>query len=616
MGPRNAVLEKFDKNDVLTELDELVRFCRKEKLEENIITDINVKTLAYVKKCAKQKPSRNLKLTKKYLKDNNLLAVPFDKGIGICIMKRETYNNKLKEITDLPQFQKFVPDRSNAKHPILKEEERVINILKDLNSNGKINEQLYDKLKPIGSQPPRLYGLAKVHKENTPVRPVLSMPGSAYYKTANQVAKWLSVVHECNINSSTESVTNQLPTIELNSDEELISFDVKSLYTNVPLDEAIDDCTNLLYSGKYEKPPVDRETFKALVELCSCNVILLSNDTYYRQIDGLAMGSPPAPLLANGWLSKFDNTIKDEAKLYTRYMDDVLREINKNAAQRKLDEINNLHPSLKFTIEREQNSALPFLDMTIIRIENRLSSKWYTKPTDTGLTMNYHALAPSKYKRSVVSGLVHRIYRACSTWSNFHTSLERGKAVLERNQYPRSFYDPIIRKTLSKIIDNVTKVDSEEEEKEPEKKLVFVQYRGRVSEKFEQSLRKLNTPCKIIFTIRKLKSSLPSLKSKVDKCFKSGVVYKVSCPRCDSCYVGQTRRHLITRIKEHKSSGPVRMHFKSCKSVVSMDDVSILSANSKSEIHLLTLEALFISDIKPNLNTKDEYKSRTLVIKF
>ena len=46
------------------------------------------------------------------------------------------------------------------------------------------------------------------------------------------------------------------------------------------------------------------------------------------------------------------------------------------------------------------------------------------------------------------------------------------------------------------------------------------------------------------------------------------------------------------------------------------DDVTILGSNCKGEKYLLTLEALFQNDIKPSLNTKDEYKSRTLTIKF
>ena len=68
-------------------------------------------------------------MTKKYLKDNGLLAIPFDKGIGICIMKKETYESKLDDIINLPQFQQVSKTRKNAKHPVLKEEERVVTTL-------------------------------------------------------------------------------------------------------------------------------------------------------------------------------------------------------------------------------------------------------------------------------------------------------------------------------------------------------------------------------------------------------------------------------------------------------------------------------------------------------
>ena len=264
------------------------------------------------------------------------------------------------------------------------------------------------KLLPSGSQPPRLYGLAKVHKRDIPLRPVLSMPGSPYHTIATQIADWLSVVDECKINSSTEKISNKLQDIKINEDEQIISFDIVALYTNVPVLEAIDDCTNLLYSGKYRPPPVDRDTFKELLSLCCSNVLSLTNEGYFRQIDGLAMGSPPAPHLANAWLSKFDATIRDDAKLFSRYMDDILREVKKSRTEDKLNEINSLHPSLKFTIEEENQNSIAFLDMRIIRErDGSLHSTWFTKKTDTGLMMNYHSLAPIKYKKSVVSGLVH-----------------------------------------------------------------------------------------------------------------------------------------------------------------------------------------------------------------
>ena len=160
---------------------------------------------------------------------------------------------------------------------------------------------------------------------------------------------------------------------------------------------------------------------------------------------------------------------------------------------------------------------------------------------------------------------------------------------------------------------NADVIEQDAEEQEVEKKLLFVQYRGRLSDHYERELRKLNAPCKVVFTMRKLKTCLPSLKSHFEKCFKSGVVYQIKCSRCDSCYVGQTTRHLITRLKEHQRSGPVRNHLNECRASLEIDNVNILCSSS-FEQRLMTLEALMIREIKPKLNTKDEYKSRALVI--
>ena len=158
-------------------------------------------------------------------------------------MKKDAYFDKMNKLISLPQFQKYEKPRKNAINPILKEEERIHNILKSLLNDNKISKELFEDLKPRGSQPARLYGLAKVHKNNVPMRPVLSMPGSAYHKVAEYVAKCLSVVPECNINASTKHICDSLKTISLEVDEEVVSFDVVSLYTNVPVMEAINVCT-------------------------------------------------------------------------------------------------------------------------------------------------------------------------------------------------------------------------------------------------------------------------------------------------------------------------------------------------------------------------------------
>ena len=460
---------------------------------------------------------------------------------------------------------------------------------------------MYEKLRPTGSQPARLYGLAKIHKPLIPMRPVVSMPGSSYHKIAKKVSKWLSVVEECSINTSTKEIVDSLPNITLPEGHELVSFDVCSLYTNVPVKEAIETCTDLLFSGKYPKPPVSKETFKELLEVCTSDVLILTSDGYYRQTDGLAMGSPPAPLLANGWLNRYEKELKKEAVIYHRYMDDILRDIETDKIDEQLENVNKLKvPNLKFTIEREKNREIPFLDTLIIRKDKQLSSKWYNKPTDTGLVMNYHSLAPTIYKKSVVTGMIHRIFRACSTWKHFHEGLMRAKKILIKNQYPAEFYEPLIKKAIDKLRNPKDKEENVDDKKEEavEKVKVYLEYRGIVSDNFKMSLNKCKAPVNVVFTLRKVKHVMPSLKAEIEKPYKSGVVYKITCPCCQACYVGQTNRHILQRLKEHqRSSSPVGNHLASCNVDVTIDDVTILVKTSKSEDYLMTLEALWIKEI-------------------
>ena len=156
------------------------------------------------------------------------------------------------------------------------------------------------------------------------------MPGSPYHKIAQKVTERLSVVLETKINSSTQKTVDSWKRTTLESDEVLISFDVTSLYACVSAKEAIQEDTDRLHSGDVQAPFVDKETFITLAAIFCTNVILSTRDCTYPQIDGLAMGSPPAPPLSNIWLSKYEPAIKDDAKVFERYVDDILRTIKES----------------------------------------------------------------------------------------------------------------------------------------------------------------------------------------------------------------------------------------------------------------------------------------------
>ena len=104
-------------------------------------------------------------MTRRFLKEHDLLTVPFDKGIGICVMKASTYKEKLEVILQLEQFVKVTNTRKNAKDLCFKEEERINEALKNLVETGVLNENLSKEMKSKGGQLPKLYGLAKVHKK-------------------------------------------------------------------------------------------------------------------------------------------------------------------------------------------------------------------------------------------------------------------------------------------------------------------------------------------------------------------------------------------------------------------------------------------------------------------
>ena len=101
------------------------------------------------------------------------------------------------------------------------------------------------------------------------------------------------------------------------------------------------------------------------------------------------------------------------------------------------------------------------------------------KPMNSGLKLNNHALAPSRHKRSGVRGIVHRMNDACSTCEYFDKSLSEARQILEENQYPEWFVEPIINKTLEKIFLKRKKLDRLAlDEKVTGKELFFIQCRG------------------------------------------------------------------------------------------------------------------------------------------
>ena len=114
---------------------------------------------------------------------------------------------------------------------------------------------------------------------------------------------------------------------------------------------------------------------------------------------------------------------------------------------------------------------------------------------------------------------------------------------------------------------------------------------------------------------RKLKTALPSLKPATPKELSSRVIYQFTCSSWNACYVGQTSRHLKTRVNEHlKEKAPVGQHLRTCGSLQSYD-LKIIDKHFNVST-LVTLESLYIAMLRPEINGKEEYTSRPLTVKL
>ena len=136
-----------------------------------------------------------------------------------------------------------------------------------------------------------------------------------------------------------------------------------------------------------------------------------------------------------------------------------------------------------------------------------------------------------------------------------------------------------------------------------------------MTDKFVKALHEVNAP--VVPVICKINPFVSSLKPKIPEEIVSRVVYQNKCPSCQACYVGQTSRHILTRYKEHtRPSAPVRKHFDNCAVSLSFDNMDVLKSSARGEAHLLTMEALYIEEMKPIINTRDEYRSRALTTRL
>ena len=333
------------------------------------------------------------------------------------------------------------------------------------------------------------------------------------------------------------------------------SYDVKSLFTSIPVDEVIKICAEDLYEDtSITPPPFAKSVFIKLMEFATCSVEFSFNDVMYRQINGLGMGSILSSILSNifvGYLEKliFSSNSSVKPSVYFRYVDDCFGAFfNASDCERFLDQLNNLHPSLEFTLEMEEHGKLPFLDVLITKKNDAVLTSVYRKKTFNELYQRWESFSPERNKINLIHMLVHRAVKICSK-QLLDDELNNIRSILLDNGYPKYVIESGIKNKLLKF--------SSASEYGPKKCPVYLKlpYLGEAGLKITNSVRKTiksvfnSVTLRVIFSTRTILPS--SQKDVLSTLHKSNVIYLYKCKRCEAAYVGRTCQRLGERISQH-----------------------------------------------------------------
>ena len=214
----------------------------------------------------------------------------------------------------------------------------------------------------------------------------------------------------------------------------MASFEVTSLFTNLPLDECIELCVNQLFANRdvieHNGCKFDRLNFRKLLSFTVKDNHFVFDGSSYDQIDGVAMGSPLGPSLANLFMCTLARKYLDDCSsqfkpiIYRCYVDDTFCLFkNEQHANLFLNHINNYNDSIKFTVEKEGNNPLPFLGILIHNDGNNFSTNLYRKSTFSRLYTDFSTRSPIKYKDNLINILVFRAFNTCPSYINIHNEL-------------------------------------------------------------------------------------------------------------------------------------------------------------------------------------------------
>ena len=205
------------------------------------------------------------------------------------------------------------------------------------------------------------------------MHPIVSVCGMPTY----QLAKFLTKILQRYMGiipsfvKDGKNFSDHLRSVNINEEDELVSFDVSALFTSIPVPTVL-YVINCLFCEHIEDPEakhkygcsfrqntigLEKDEVMQLLKLVLENCVFTFQDKFFKQLHGATMGSPCSPVVANIYMEYFESLalgpkLPIPVKDWKRYVDDVFSIIPKGNQDKMLQYLNSIDPHIKFTIEQ------------------------------------------------------------------------------------------------------------------------------------------------------------------------------------------------------------------------------------------------------------------------
>lgn len=554
--------DDFPLLDVITDCEDVIKSIQDPKVKDIVRAKISTVVSKFTTN-KQRKTTQNTILEKIYnntkhfrKKHENVVILNADKGKSTVLMYKDEYHKKVDELlNDRTTYKELDRDPTNK----LQQKNNIfINQIRKLEI---ITQREKFRLTTHSTTAPKLYALPKIHKPGVPMRPVVATVNTPSSLTSKMLAEILMK----SMNNNEHSIKNSfefkkmLNDIRMDEAEKMVSFDVISLFTNIPVPLAMD-----IISEEWQRieanTNIPKELFMSMMWFCLLDANYFAyNNKYYRQIYGMPMGNPLSTIIADIVMNKLIEismeTLSCRPKLFVRYVDDIFAIIKKDKIQDTLEVLNKYHEKLQFTVEEEDHGKLAYLDVLVIRNRmNGLETNWYKKKSASNRILNYYSQHPKTQILNTARNFISRVLNLSSPV--FHTENMRTiEKCLQQNNYPMG----IIKRIKKSEMEKYRHLDNTPRERE-QKVYKCMTYIKGASERIGKVIQEHCPDTQLAYKSNKRVSNLFSkMKEKIPDPKKTHVVYKIPCKghadtgtTCGFCYVGQTKQYLEKRIKNHK----------------------------------------------------------------